>query len=133
MTSGPLCLPIGNGRQASRTGPGTKTRHRRLSVAPPGRVNLLYPLFLALLIVGCSSGQGHLEGSNEPILAEGWEVDEVPGKQSPAKPGLASEDLPPLGAAIFWAVIVRTPSSNLALRESGSTRAGHGTVRWKLP
>ena len=77
MTSGPLCLPIGNGRQASRTGPGIKRRHGRLFVAPPGRANLLYYLFLFFLIVGCSSGQGRLEASADTVHAEGAEVDTV--------------------------------------------------------
>ncbi len=81
MTSGPLCLPIGNGRQASRTGPGIKRRHIRLFVAPPGRANLLYYLFLVLLIVGCSSGQGRLEASTDTVHAEGAEVDTVAGAQ----------------------------------------------------
>ena len=79
MTSGPLCLPIGNGRQASRTGPGIKRRHSRLFVAPPGRENLLYYLFLVLLIVGCSSGQGRLEASTDTVQTGGAEVDTSPG------------------------------------------------------
>ena len=79
MTSTPLCLPTGNGRQASRTGPRIKRRHGRLFVAPPGRANLLYYLFLVLLIVGCSSGQGRLEASADTVRAEAAEVDAVEG------------------------------------------------------
>ena len=85
MTSGPLCLPIGNGRQASRTGPGIKRRHGRLFVAPPGRANLLYYLFLVLLIVGCSSGQGRLEASTDTVYIEGAEVDTVAGTEDPSE------------------------------------------------
>lgn len=89
MTSGPLCLPIGNGRQASRTGPGVKRRHGGLFVAPPGRVNLLYCLFLVFLIVGCSSGQGRMEASADAVHAEGAEVHAVPGAEDPTEAGQA--------------------------------------------
>ena len=99
MTSGPLCLPIGNGRQASRTGPGIKRRHSRLFVAPPGRVNLLYYLFLVLLIVGCSSGQGRMEANADTIHAEGAEVDAVAGAENPTEDPLAQQEATEAGQA----------------------------------
>jgi len=91
MTSGPLCLPIGNGRQASRTGPGIKRRHSGLFLAPPGRANLLYYLFLVLLIVGCSSGQSRMEASTETVHAEGAEVDTVAEAEIAAEAGQTDE------------------------------------------
>lgn len=91
MTSGPLCLPIGNGRQASRTGPGTKKQQGRLFVAPQGRAYLLYGLFLVLFIVGCSSGQGRLEASSDTLHAEGAGVDTVAELEIPAEAGQTTE------------------------------------------
>ena len=91
MTSGPLCLPIANGRQASRTGPRSERRRSRLFVAPTGRGNLLYCLFLVLLIVGCSSGQGRLEASTDTVYAEGGEVDTVAEVESPTEAGQTTE------------------------------------------
>lgn len=95
MTSGPLCLPIANGRQASRTGPRSERRRSRLFVAPTGRGNLLYCLFLVLLIVGCSSGQGRLEASTDTVRAEGTEVDTVAWAEDPDQGGRTTEDALP--------------------------------------
>ncbi len=95
MTSGPLCLPIGNGRQASRTGPGMTRRYGRLFVASPRRGSLHFVLFLVLMFVGCSSGQGRLEGSADPVLAEGSEVSTAAGKERPAE--TETTDTPPGG------------------------------------
>lgn len=99
MTSGPLCLPIANGRQASRTGPRIKRRHRRLFVAPPGRANLLYYLFLVLLLVGCSSGQGRLEADSDTVHAQGVEVDAVAGAEDPIEDPLAQQEETEAGQA----------------------------------
>ena len=111
MTSGPLCLPIANGRQASRTGPRSERRRSRLFVAPTGRGNLLYCLFLVLLIIGCSSGQGRLEASAETVRAEGTEVDTVARAENPPEGEQTTEDpLPGLEATDERIALADTPT-----------------------
>ena len=91
MTSGPLCLPLRNGRQASRTGLGSMRRHRLLFVASPGRRNLLCCLLVVFWIVGCSSGQGRVKTGAESIRPEGADAERVAGAESPPQAGHASD------------------------------------------
>ncbi len=77
MTSGPLCLPMGSGRRAFRTCPGTGRRQRHSSATSPWSATLLYALFLVLLMVGCSSGHARLEASSDTIRAEDADVQTV--------------------------------------------------------
>ena len=119
MTSGPLCLPIANGRQASRTGPRSERRRSRLFVAPTGRGNLLYCLFLVLLIVGCSSGQGRLEASTDTVPAEGTEVDTVAWAEDPDEGGQTTEDaLPGLESTEVGQAETEPPLEGIALAET---------------
>jgi len=83
MTSGPLCLPIGSGRQASRTGLGNTRQKRRLFVASPRRGYLLYGLFLLCWVLGCSSAQGHLGADADTDYQEGAVVDAVARPEDP--------------------------------------------------
>jgi type IV pilus assembly protein PilQ len=54
-------------------------------------VNLHYLLFLVLVILGCSSGQGRLEASSDPVLPEGTSVDAPATAEEPAESAEASE------------------------------------------